>query len=661
MIRIMLVTLLLPALMGVRKGLMTPTVWFGPATASFHSVFDGDPFDPAQNDVKVKFTGEHGEVYERIAYFDGNGYSATLVAPTKGKFKAVLMRNGKTAEPSPDDAGIVLSSALPNGFIRLDPAHANRFKWDSGQPYFPVGIDLAWKAGPITLVDQIAKVGASGANWARIWACTWDSKNPWWPNNDPSAQKNQMWLPALQQWAQIVSACDKASLPFQFTLFHHGEVCTTTDANWPGNPWNAANGGFLKDPADFFTDPEAKRRVKMWLRYAVARYGSSPSVLSWELFNEVQWVDAMKTRSADVATWHKEMADYLRSIDPYHHLVTSSSTLDYPDIIAPLDYLQPHTYPADISASILGTPLPAGKPVFYGEFGPSGSVNGREAMRDGLYAGILANQAGAGEYWYWDVVEKDNLYSELTTGQHVATLSEVAKHPDAHPSRLTISAPGGADLVLRPGGGWTASTKLTFNLPQESTPKDLGGLSTYIQGTSHRDMFPKPLELKFSLDKLGTVVIKVGSVSKAGATIEVSDNDTVIQSKIYAASDGNERVHDTISIPLHPGSHDIKINNLGGDWFTLSSLTIPGLGQPVRVIGLEDVDWFLARLTTAPGVANPVPLKILGASPRDGTYQMTVVDLDTGKDETSTMEVKNDVIGPIPVTVRDCVLLLRKK
>jgi hypothetical protein len=653
--------LVIPALLVAGQGLAIPTIWYGPATASFHAVFDGDPYDPVQNDVEVRFTGEHGDVYERIAFFDGNGYSATLVAPTKGTFKARLIRNGKPAELSPDEGSVTLSDALPNGFIHRDPIHDDRLQWDSGKPYYPIGIDLAWKAGPISLTDQIAKVGAAGGNWARIWACSWDGKNPWWPNDDPKAMKDRMWLPALQQWAGIVAACDKANVPFQFTLFHHGEVSSTTDPNWPDNPWNVAKGGFLKDPSDFFTDIEARRRTKMWLRYAVARYGASTNVLSWELFNEVQWVDAMKTREPDVAAWHKEMADYLRSIDPYHHLVTSSSTLEYPDILAPLDYLQPHTYPADIAASILGTPLPSGKPVFYGEFGPGGPESPRMAMRDGMYAGMLANQAGAGQYWFWDLVERDNLYSELTTAQHVAMLSGLANHPEAHPSRLTVSAPGGADLILRPGGGWAKATKLTYNLPEESTLKDLGGLPTYVQGNSHRDMFPKPLELRFHLNSVGTMKIQVNQISQGGADIQVSDGGVVLTTKNYPGSAANHDANETISIPLHPGDHDVTINNSGADWFTLGSITVPGIGSPVLVTGLEELNWFLARITVVDGVSTPLPVKIIGAALQDGTYTATFVNLDTGKDVSTTVSVKNFTIGPLSVVAKDSMLVLRKE
>lgn len=654
----MLVWLLVPALLSIRQGVAPPTVWYGPATATFHDVFDGDPYDPAQNDVRVKFTGEHGETYERIAYFDGNGYSAVLVAPTKGKFKAELTRNGRPVVESQDEGTVTLTDALPNGFIHLDPIHTDRLRWDSGKPYYPIGIDLGWKAD-VPLIDQIAKIGAAGGNWARIWACAWDGKNPWWPQNDPKALKNQMWLPALQQWAGIEQACDKASVPFQLTLFHHGEVSSTTDSNWKENPWNVANGGFLKDPADFFTDPEAKRRTKIWLRYAVARYGGSPNLLSWELFNEVQWVDAMKTREPDVAAWHKEMADYLRSIDPYHHLVTSSSTMDYPDILAPLDYLQPHTYPVDIMASILGTPLPPGKPAFYGEFGPGTKQSPRSAMRDGIYAGMLANQAGAGQYWYWDIVQKDNLYSELTTAQHVAAVSGIADHPDAHPSRLIASAPNGADLVIRPGGGWQKATKLTFDLPDEATPKDLGGLPQYFQGNGHRDMFPKPLELRFHLAKLGTLRLGVGTIASAGASVQITDNGTVVANRSYPGADKNRDVNESISVPLHAGDHDIQVSNNGSDWFTLTSVTIPNIGPPVRVTGLEEVNWFFARMTMADGVTGPVPLTIGGAALEDGSYNATIIDLDTGKDTHQTVAVKGFSIGPISLTSRDSVLVLK--
>jgi hypothetical protein len=657
----MVLALILPAMVAALQTQTPPAKWFGPVTVRFHVVFDGDPFDPDQNDVRVRFKGEHGETYERIAYFDGSGYAAKLVAPTADTYTSVLVRNGMVTQAEPDLPKLSVDHPLPNGFIRRNPLYPNRFQWDSGTPYYPVGIDMAWKTDSISLTDQLAKLAAAGGNWCRIWACSWDGKNPWWPINDPEAIKNQMWLPALDQWSDIVDTCDKNNLPFQFTLFHHGEVSTTTDPNWPDNPWNAAKGGFLKDPADFFTDAEAKRRTKMWLRYAVARYASSPELLGWELFNEVQWVDAMKTREVDVAAWHGEMADYIRSIDPYQHLVTSSSTLDYPNMLTKLDYLQPHTYPADIMASILGTKVPDDKPVFYGEFGPGGKADARKAMRDGMYAGMLANQAGAGQYWYWDIVEKEDLYGEITKAQRAVVLSDLPKHATAHRAVLKASAPGGGDLAIRPGGGFEKAKKLKFMLPDEATPADTGGLPQFIQGENHRDMFPGPIELHFTLAKSGTMKLAVGSSARSGAALVVREGDTQLLRNDFVPADKDVEINKTYSVPLKAGAHVIKISNPGVDWFTLSSITIPGLGSSVRVVGLEDGDWMFARLTAADGAVSPLPVDLTSSSLLDGQYTGTVLDLGSGQESTVSLKVFSSRISTLSLVPKDAILILKRQ
>jgi hypothetical protein len=47
-------------------------------------------------------------------------------------------------------------------------------------------------------------------------------------------------------------------------------------------------------------------------------------VHSWEFFNEVNITDGWRKTPEAVRDWHKEMSEYLRRIEPQHHLITSS-------------------------------------------------------------------------------------------------------------------------------------------------------------------------------------------------------------------------------------------------------------------------------------------------------------------------------------------------
>jgi len=111
-------------------------------------------------------------------------------------------------------------------------------------------------------------------------------------------------------------------------------------------------GGPAPTREAFFSDPAARARYKSRLRYLVARWGYSPSIGAWEFFNEVDNVthgreDVVLIPHADVVRWHAEMGTYLKAIDPYGHLVTTSiSHRDIPGLndIAPIDFNQKHVY-----------------------------------------------------------------------------------------------------------------------------------------------------------------------------------------------------------------------------------------------------------------------------------------------------------------------------
>ena len=129
----------------------------------------------------------------------------------------------------------------------------------------------------------------------------------------------------------------------------------------------------------------------------------SPHVLAWELFNEVQYTDAVRNgQTADVAAWHREMAAFLRAQDPNRHLVTSSSDLGLAGVFDAVDYLQPHSYPPDPLASAAALPPGRGRPIFFGEFGPQSNLRGDAGtfLHAALWASI-ASEASEGPRPSW--------------------------------------------------------------------------------------------------------------------------------------------------------------------------------------------------------------------------------------------------------------------
>jgi hypothetical protein len=622
----------------------SPPDWYGPVTVTSPIAVQGNPFDPAENDVKVVFVGENGVRETRLAYFVGNGrFASTLVARRPGRYRAEFVVNGRRVLRQGEP--VTVTRKLPHGFIRLN---GRRFEWSDGTPYFPLGYNYAWRSIPNESVpDGLRKMGRTGNNWARIWADHWDNKNPFWPaDKEHPVPSRQLRQEPLQIWDGIVGAAEQSRVNFQFVLFHHGPYSTTTDSNWRDHPWNTMNGGFLADPTNFFVDPEAKRRTKIWLRYAVARYAHSPAVMAWELFNEVQWVDAVKLhpeRTKDVAAWHREMAAYLRSLDPYHHLVTSSSSESLDSgVFASVDYLQPHAYPANVLASIGGYRFPK-KPGFFGEFGPpAGPAAGQpKLVRDGIYGGILAGHAGAGMYWFWDQVDRRGLAPSFIAARRVIDGSGLLDHRGAKPLNVWCDTPNRSDAVLAAGLGWAKSTTTELNLPKVDV-RALGGWSQYFQSQEGgQRAWAKPLTVRFRAAAPGKMTLNVGQVSSKGGSLQVWVNDRRALDRTLEPPAAGARPNQTpITVEYPAGPVTVRIENHGADWIRLDSITIPDQSPTAYAHGLGDREWALVRV-----VGNDTSsVRVSGLGLPDGRYEVRAWDAANGASRRLTTVVRRGTV-----------------
>ncbi len=171
--------------------------------------------------------------------------------------------------------------------------------------------------------------------------------------------------------------------------------------------------GVATDPVLYFPDDRCRYFTERFLRYVVARWGSSPHVHSWELFNEVDGVQTYI--EAQVADWHQWAKAVLRSWDVVgqHPVSTSFAQPPGSSIIDPgMDFTQTHSYGAsDMAASAqswIAKKLAAyGTPTFMGEFGlPDPTTTCNEDcsgiyLVNGLLAPLLSGGAGTSMTWWW--------------------------------------------------------------------------------------------------------------------------------------------------------------------------------------------------------------------------------------------------------------------
>ncbi len=220
---------------------------------------------------------------------------------------------------------------------------------------------------------------------------------------------------------EILNYAENRGIYMMLTFDYHGIFTSFIDiwasnAEWRTNPYNAANGGPCENQVDFFTNAEAKRLYKNKLRYIVARWGYATNIACWEFFNEIDNViDMFDLPPADIVNWHREMADYLKQVDPYKHIVTTSvSNREVHGLwdIENIEISQHHNYgPTDnMKESILEYIEKFKKPDVVGEFALGWKGPGKDLpaelyegeMHNGLWRGMFSPTPILPLTWWWE-------------------------------------------------------------------------------------------------------------------------------------------------------------------------------------------------------------------------------------------------------------------
>jgi Domain of unknown function (DUF5060) len=307
-----------------------------------------------------------------------------------------------------------------------DPWH---FVFDNGIPFRGIGEDICWESRsrddsrffPGLNEDSIKYnyermlplLAAHGGNFFRTWMCRWNLPIDWKSgfNNNRYKPSDDYFNPsAVTKMDRLVDLCDSLGLHMMLTLGQGAFLQT--------------DGGFATSSADFFVNPDSKRKYRDRLRYIVARWGYSPAIGAWEFFNEVdnvQFGNRNNPIKAEVIVqWHDEMSAYLKGLDPYGHLVTTS--ISHRDLaglnsLAHIDFNQKHIYRAtrNIPPTIIAYTRNFGKPYVIGEFGYEWDWNknfddfagGMDSdFKRGLWYGLFSPTPILPMSWWWEYFDK---------------------------------------------------------------------------------------------------------------------------------------------------------------------------------------------------------------------------------------------------------------
>jgi hypothetical protein len=494
----------------------------------------------------------------------------------------------------------------------------DQFVFPSGENFVPVGANLAWpdKRNGRFYGKAFNAFAREGLNWSRVWMAHWSGLNLDWLPEDMgrSPQLGTVDCRVADSWDKIMAEAESSGVYLQVVLQHHGQYSSKVNSNWNQNPWNAANpGGFLVSPAEFFTSPEAQRLTMQKIRYTVARWGYSPAVMAWELFNEVHWSDALREAHDEnaVAQWHAKMAAYIRSIDRYGHLITTSTENLRSAIYAEMDYLQPHLYVPNPLAGVrllAGEPAALRRPVFYGEFGDDHQLLSAEEKKSGIaiVPPVWASLMGPGRYpaqpWLGQDLMGTGRLQELGAVARFVAATGLGRRTDLKPFCPVTESATHMPFVLAGGQRWKSSPDPEITVPLDGRePAEFAVIPMIFVSPdeSKSNGFPSRATYHFDFPRPVTMRLQIADTGAASSSIRVMVDGSVAAEAAWAERPKNES--DTASypqpdilVPVLAGPHTVVVANSGSaGWFDLTKIDL-GLDIPVLAAVGQRSDRFMA-------------------------------------------------------------------
>ena len=298
------------------------------------------------------------------------------------------------------------------------------FRYDDGTLFRGVGENICWESRTsddskffnklheqrqrFSYDAMLPKFAQNGGNFVRIWMCSWnfpiDRKRDF--NNFRYTETDEyMNASAIERMDKTLELAEELGVAVMLCM-------------GPGD---------VRTGREFFISERARARYKDRLRYIVARWGYSPAIGAWEFFNEIDNIQFRDSRnpipSAEIVAWHTEMARYLKEIDPFGHIVTTSIShrdVDGLNDIADMDVNQKHIYNASsvIPSTIRAYEERFGKPYVIGEFSREWDwsknfddfADEMDAdFKRGLWYGLFSPTPVTPMSWWWEYFDERGL------------------------------------------------------------------------------------------------------------------------------------------------------------------------------------------------------------------------------------------------------------
>ncbi len=587
-----------------------------------------NPYDYEQILVQGRFTSPSGQdIHVDGFYMEGyalddlgqlrpeeNRFVIRFAPANTGRWTCVVTvtdRNGQSNSGQLAFEVMADSATGQKGFVRTSPTHYLQF--DTGSPYIPLGYNMCWhNRNPVTDYRQwLDSMAAHGGNYIRLWHAHWGLGLEWslgWGQFRGLGRYNQQ-NARYQDW--LLDYCHQKDIYLMLCLQHHGQLSTRVNPEWDTNPYNVKNGGPCNRPQDFFTNEQAIAFTKNRLRYVIARWGHHTSIMAWELMNEVEWTDGFEDSQQEVMLWHAEMASFIKSKDPYGHLITTSFAKAENDPLTwgntEIGLTQIHHYGDELQLEeILARHANKylgkyHKPVLVGEFG-TGQAEGLAKIdpggihiHNGMWASLMGGSVGVGMPWWWDTY----LHPQQLFGHLPAIAAVIRQTPflsdNMSPAPLGIFGSGRAYVLIGESGttaaGWIHNPEYRHQtMRRKGLPDPVRSTQIILNGLSDTTLYIRWINC------LSGAVVAVDSILPDNGTASIAPPSFVWDLAFVMSPE-----------PVSPASQDV-VKNMGFQVFPNPvragesvTISLPPSVFPNVTVELLDASGRRVLIAQAPG------------------------------------------------------------
>lgn len=540
-------------------------------------------------------------------------------APTaEGQWKyrvSLKDRSGREAEAK--EGSFTVGKSSNPGFLRVSARDPRYLAFSDGSPFFGLGFaSHSWNARNVVLYTKhyLNQLAAFGGNYTSInLECLGNGGF----GLQTGAPLGVYSLPNAFRLDYILECAERRGV-YLLPCLHQTKLGMLS--GWNGNIYNIAKGGICEKPEDFFTMPEMRKLIKNRLRYLIARWGYSTNILGFEIFNEVNYTDGFRKNPESVVDFHRDLASYLKQIDPNRHLVAtcfgSSDSAELPAIwnLNEIDFTVTHSYSNDIAGALFNRQRGKaryGKPNIGGENGIPANFCGQAQSADpegisfhnNLWASLVTKSAGNVLQWWYSHLHDPLDFYAAHYPQFKRFIADVAfdreKFSVLEP---VVSRADGKNLLAKRypcGYSWPEKETPVYTLAADgiwwNDTSGKGALfAADLDSRQKAQELPgilaakgnggSALRLACTLPQKTSLRLRLAATGKAGAVLAVSVNGKALPVRRIADRDGlddpyADELKQEIEIPLSAGENTIELDNRGDSFLSLASVQIDRFGK----------------------------------------------------------------------------------